>query len=246
MALPNDAGPERAIERFAGSPAGRLLIDRLLAHFSTTLTGKGNLPARGGALLVVNHGLGGIDCVVLGALLARDLGRLPFWLGERNLWRLPGLGRVLDFASAVPGEPAAAVDILRRGELVIVYPGGINDSFKLSTERHRLKWGNRNGFARVAMTAGVPIVPIAACGVDDMYTVLGHEHWLGRALLGDARYDLPLAFGRWGTLLPRRVQVTIRALPPVPTQGDPTSEADIERVRAAVFDAVQAALDAAR
>ena len=95
------------------------------------------------------------------------------------------------------------------------------------------------------MTAGVPIVPIAACGVDDMYTVLGHEHWLGRALLGDPRYDLPLAFGRWGTLVPRPVPITIRALPQVATDGNPTSEADIERVRAAVFNAVQGALSAA-
>lgn len=228
----------RAVE-FAESLAGRAIIASALSYFSARLEGGENVPRSGGALLVANHGLNGYDGLVLGALLKRDVGRLPFWLGERNLWRIPLLGRLLDFVDAVPGEPFAAAEILRSGEIVVVYPGGVNDSFKLSTERHRLKWGARSGFARVAMLAGVPIVPVAAIGVDDMYTVVGREPFLGRTLLGHARYDLPLALGRWGTLLPNPAQVTIRALPPIQAHGDPSSPADVERVRAAVFDAVQ-------
>jgi 1-acyl-sn-glycerol-3-phosphate acyltransferase len=242
----NDDDPvPRPVARFAASAAGRALIDGVLGYFSATLEGVENIPARGGALLVVNHGLNGFDTVVLGALLQRDRKRLPYWLGEHNLWRLPGLGRLLDFVDAVPGERGAAVRILQSGVLVVVYPGGVHDSFKLSSERHRLQWGKRAGFARVAMAAGVPIVPLAACGVDDMYTVVARERWLGRTVLGDRRYDWPIAFGRWGTPVPRPARVTIRALPPVETRGDPASEADVERVRAAVFDAVQGALSAA-
>jgi len=237
--------PVRPIHRFAESTAGRALMDAVLGYFSASLVGAENIPKEGGALLVANHGMNGWDGVVLGALLRRELGRLPFWLGERNLWRLPGMGRLLDFIDAVPGEAGNATRILKRGELVVVYPGGIQDSFKLSTERHRVKWGKRSGFARVAMTAGVPIVPIAAVGVDDMYTVVGREPWLGRKVLGDAKYDLPIAFGRWGTPVPRRVPVTIRALPAIATAGDPGSPDDVERVRAGVFEAVQKALDEA-
>lgn len=236
--------PARRAERFAASPVGRAVIDGVLSYFSATLEGRENLPREGGALLVANHGLNGFDGVVLGGLLVREAGRVPFWLGEHNLWRLPGLGRVLDFVDAVPGERDAAAAILRRGEIVVVYPGGVHDSFKLSSERHKLKWGARAGFARVAMAARVPIVPIAALGVDDMYRVVARERWLGRTLLGHAKYDLPIAFGRWGTLVPRPVSVTIRALPPVATEGDPDSPEDVERVRAAVFGAVQGALDA--
>lgn len=236
-------GPERAVERFAETLAGRALIDRVTAYFSASLEGLTHIPRVGGALLVANHGMNGFDGIVLGALLRREIGRLPFWLAERNLWRIPGFGRLADFIDAVPGERGSAVSILRRGELVVVYPGGIRDSFKLSTQRRRLQWGTRSGFARVAMEAGVPIVPLAAHGVDDMYTTVAREPWVGRALLGDHKYDLPISFGRWGTVVPRPVRVTIRALPPVATAGDPYSEADVERVRAAVFDAVQTELE---
>lgn len=235
--------PPRRAEQFAASPVGRAVIDGVLSYFSATLDGRENLPCEGGALLVANHGLNGFDGVVLGGLLVREAGRMPFWLGEHNLWRLPGLGRVLDFFDAVPGERGAAAAILRRGEIVVVYPGGVHDSFKLASERHRLKWGTRAGFARVAMAARVPIVPIAALGVDDMYTIVARERWLGRTLLGHPKYDLPIAFGRWGTLVPRPARVTIRALPPVATEGDPDRPEDVERVRAAVFTAIQGALD---
>jgi 1-acyl-sn-glycerol-3-phosphate acyltransferase len=217
-------------------------VDGALSYFSARLEGCEHIPKGRGALLVANHGLNGWDGLVLGALLWREIGRLPFWLGERNLWRIPLVGRFLDMVDAVPGEPGAAADILRRGELVVVYPGGVHDSFKLWTDRHRLKWGLRAGFARVAMMAGVPIIPVAALGVDDMYTIIAREPWLGRKFGGDARYDLPIALGRWGTLVPRPVQVTVRALPPISAEGDPASADDVERVRSAVFDAVQGAL----
>lgn len=233
------SAPARAIERFITGAAGRALVDGVIAYFSASLEGSENIPRTGGALLVANHGMNGHDGVLLGALLHRDVGRLPFWLGEHNLWRIPGFGRLASFIDAIPGERMAAAEILRRGEIVVVYPGGIDDSFKLWTERHRLQWGTRAGFARVAMTAGVPIVPIAAHGVDDMFTTVAREPWLGRRLLGHAKYDLPISFGRWGTPIPRPARVTIRALSPVDTAGDPSSATDVERVRAAVFDAVQ-------
>ncbi len=38
----------------------------------------------------------------------------------------------------------------------------------------------------------VPIVPLAAFGVDEMYTIFAREPWIGRRLLGDVRYDIPL------------------------------------------------------
>lgn len=234
--------PPRSIERFVRSAAGRAFIDRVIAYFSASMEGVEHVPRAGGALLVANHGLNGYDGLVLGALLHREVGRLPFWLGERNLWRIPGFGRLAELIDAVPGEERSAAEILRRGEIVVVYPGGVDDSFKLATERHTLKWGRRAGFARVAMRAGVPIVPIAACGVDDMYLTVAREPWIGRALLGHAKYDLPIALGRWGTPVPRPARVTVRALPPVDTTGDPESESDVERVRAAVFEAVQTGL----
>lgn len=220
------------------SSIGRWLAQAPIRWFHASMEHADRIPATGGALLVGNHALSGLDGFTLASLVIRERGRYVRFLGERNLWRMPGLGPLLTELGAVPGDPVRAVEMLRDGELVGVYPGGVDDSFKPASERYRLQWGSRAGFARVAMRAGVPIVPVAGLGIDEMYTIVGKERWLGRRLLGSPRYDLPIAFGYYGTPLPRRETQRFVVLEPISTTGDPDREEDVERVRSAVHDAL--------
>ena len=242
--LPHEALPWRARVRvaLAASSVGRALVEGPIRYFHATLENKERIPQHGGALLVGNHAMMGIDGVVLGALVHRELGRQVRFLGEKNLWKIPVVRDVLTALGAVPGEPARAVAMLTNGELVGVYPGGIDDSWKPASERHRLQWRSRAGFARVAMRAGVPIVPIAGVGIDDMYTVVGRERWLGRRIFVSPRYDFPLVYGRFGSLIPRRAPQKFVALEPIDTRGDVNDDADVERIRKATFDALEVAL----
>jgi 1-acyl-sn-glycerol-3-phosphate acyltransferase len=232
-----------SFERFPESLFGRHFIDGVLRYFDAELVGVDHVPQHGGALVVANHGIFGFDAFILGALLWRHKHRLATWLADRNLWKTPGLAQTLDWVNAVPGTPDDAVASLRKGEIVIVYPGGIFDSYKNVRDRHKLKWRGRAGFARVAMNAKAPIVPIAACGVDDMYRVIGRDPLLGRILFGDRRYNLPIALGRYGTLVPRPAKVTLHALAPIFPEGDANHPADVEAVRRHVHDSIQAKLD---
>jgi 1-acyl-sn-glycerol-3-phosphate acyltransferase len=230
--------PQRVL-RLARTPWGRFLAELPARYFSATLEGAEHIPRSGGALLVGNHAMLGLDAFVLHAVVLRDVGRYVRFLGEKNLWRIPGLGPLLDRVGSVAGEPEAAVAMLEAGDLVGVYPGGVDDSFKTAAERYQLQWGARNGFAKVAIRANVPIVPVAGLGIDEMYDVLAREPWLGRRLFGGARYDLPVALGAFGTPVPHRVPIRFVALPPVRT-----ADGDVERVRAATHDALDAALRA--
>jgi hypothetical protein len=92
----------------------------------------------------------------------------------------------------------------------------------------------------------VPILPVAAHGIDEMYTVVARERWLGRAVMGSSRYDLPLVFGAYGTLVPRRVPQRYVVGAPIDTAGDPDRAEDVERVRAATFEALDGMLRALR
>jgi 1-acyl-sn-glycerol-3-phosphate acyltransferase len=234
------------ISELAQTSFGRALADAPIRYFHARLLDSDRIPASGPALLVGNHALLGLDGFVLAALILRKLHRVPRFLGERNLWRIPGLGRFLTTMGAIPGSPDTAIELLQAGELVIVYPGGVDDSFKASSKRYELQWGSRAGFARVAMRARAPIVPVAALGIDDMYEVVGHESWLGRRLFGATRYDLPIALGAFGTPIPRRAPQTYCVLSPIDTTGDAENTADVERVRAATFAALDAKLAEAR
>lgn len=231
--------PSLSLRSFLRTPPGKTVLSAVIHYFQATLQGAENIPKAGGAFIVGNHALFALDTAVLGALIVRDVGRNPRFLADRMLWRIPGFRHFITAIGALPGEPHAAEKLLRRGELVVVYPGGVDDSLKLSSERYQLKWKQRAGFARVAMSARVPIVPVVGLGIDEMYAVLGHERWIGRRLFGGERYDLPIAFGAFGTLVPRPVQQTYRALPPIDTTGDPACPADVERVRKATWDALE-------
>ncbi len=225
------------------SPA---VVDLPIRYFSACLENVERIPRSGGALLVGNHAMYGLDGIVLGALVLRETGRPVRFLAERNLFRIPVLREVLRASGVVPGARDTAVKLLAAGNVVGVYPGGIDDSWKLDSQRYQLQWGDRSGFAHVAMEAGVPIVPIAGFGIDEMYDVIAREPFIGRRLLGSSRYDIPLALGRFGTPIPRRVPQRYVALPPIDTAGDPLVAGDRERVRLATFAALDEALASAR
>jgi 1-acyl-sn-glycerol-3-phosphate acyltransferase len=235
------------VKAFGQTALGRKLRDLPIEYFHAEMEGAQHIPREGGALLVGNHSMMGLDGFVLGALVPRETGRYVRFLGERNLWRIPLVGRALYAVGALPGEPNAATELLSSGELVAVYPGGIDDSWKLTTtDRYRLQWGTRSGFARVAMRARVPIVPVAALGIDEMYDVVAREPIIGRTLLGSPRYDLPIALGAFGTPIPRRVPQRYLVQEPIDTSGDPDDDVAVERVRAATFDAIDRVLATAR
>lgn len=234
--------PSAALRSFLATPQGGVLLRAIAGYFHATLTGHEHIPRQGPALIVSNHALFALDSIVLGALLVEQVGRFPRFLADRALWGIPGLRNVIRAIGGLPGNPHSAEALLKHGELVVVYPGGVDDSLKAQWQHHRLMWKKRAGFARVAMNARVPIIPIVGLGIDDMYTVLWREHYLGRRLFGSERYDLPIAVGALGTLLPRPAHQHYEVLPPIDTSGDPNSEADIEKVRAATYNALETRL----
>jgi len=219
--------------------AERLVARSIENRFLATLHGAEHLPRSGGALLVGNHAYLGVDAWVLRSLLVSKCNLIPRFLGDQNLWRIPLVNRFLTSVGAVPGKPDAAVELLEAGEIVIVYPGGVDDSFKLSNQAYTLQWGNRAGFARVAMRAKVPIIPVPATGVDELYQIDKRESRLGRAFTGSSRYDIPLPTSP----LPRRIPLDYYVLEPVDTSGDPTDETAVERVRQATMNAMRSVLD---
>jgi 1-acyl-sn-glycerol-3-phosphate acyltransferase len=219
--------------------AVRMIARKLEKQFRAKLHGAEHLPRSGGALLVGNHAYLGMDSWVLSAVLISQCQILPRFLGDRNLWRIPVIRELLNTFGAIAGKPDDAVSLLEAGEIVAVYPGGVDDSFKLSSEAYRLQWQHRAGFARVAMRARVPIIPVAATGVDELYQIDHRETFLGRSIGGSSRYDIPIP----KSLSPRRVPLDYYLLEPIDTHGDPANEMDVERVRQATESALRSILD---
>lgn len=134
---------------------------RLRAH------GRGNLPATGGYVLACNH-VSSLDPWPLG---------LPLWprrwlrfMAKSELYWWP-LSLVLNGAGAFKirrglGDREAietAIELAREGHVVAMFPEGTRRAKGL-VKKHEAR--PRSGAARIALEAGVPLVPAAVAGTD--------------------------------------------------------------------------------
>ena len=142
-----------------------------------TVTGDENIPATGGAVLAVNH-TGYMDFTYAG-LPVRTPKRYIRFMAKHDVFENKISGPIMRALKHIPVDRTAgadsyqaAVDYLRRGELVGVYPEAtISRSFEIK----QLK----SGAARMALEADVPIIPIVIWGAQRVWTK-GYPKRLGR------------------------------------------------------------------
>jgi 1-acyl-sn-glycerol-3-phosphate acyltransferase len=176
------------------------------------------IPAKGGALLVSNHGRLDFDCFILATLILKSRSRVVRLLGDHLWFKMPGVRSVWTAAGAVDGTRENAIALLEAGELVLAYPGGVREIMMSKFGRETLAWEGRLGFAAVAVATGVPVIPVAGIGVNNGHVFISSGRRLGRLLfqrllrLGPAYADyrdpltiglipLPLPFS-WAVHLP--------------------------------------------
>jgi len=135
--------------------------------------GLENVPDDGPMLFVGNHTIfGAQDVPVMMLDLYREKGLKVRALGDHNHFRVPVWGDLLSRVGAVDGTRATCRALMRRGEPILVFPGGAREVNKRAGEDYKLIWKKRYGFVRLAIEHGYPIVPFAALGGDDNYQVL--------------------------------------------------------------------------
>lgn len=159
-------------------------------YFKTEIIGAEHIPTNGGTLLIGNHALAGVDSLALLPELVRRTGRVPRGLALESLFDVPILKKFLYECGMVAGSRESACELLDRGELCIAYPGGSRDSLKGRSQKYKLMWGERRGFAHVAIRSGASVVPIAAIGPDDAFPLQSRRGHLAADWLGG--YKIPL------------------------------------------------------
>ncbi len=143
----------------------RILPPIVTRYFHMKTEGLENVPASSGAILAANH-LSFIDSVFLPLLVDRPvyfLAKADYFENPRTRWFFAGVGTIPTYRQG--GEKsrrslASGIDVLERGDLLGVYPEGTR------SPDGRLYRG-KTGPVRMALEAGVPIVPCAIFGSRD-------------------------------------------------------------------------------
>ncbi len=136
---------------------------------SLKVEGVEHLPKQGGVVLACNHP-GGLDSFVLGLCSPRQV----FYMAKRELFNIhPFLTYLLHRIGAFPinrgardaGAIEHSVKLLKQGRVLGMFPEGTRNRGK------PLRKG-KTGAVRIAMDAGVPVIPVAILGVPHLHRYL--------------------------------------------------------------------------
>ncbi|MCK0516459.1 1-acyl-sn-glycerol-3-phosphate acyltransferase [Williamsia sp. DF01-3] len=216
---------------------------------------------KGPVLFVANHGFGGVFDLNLLAFAAayQQVGdrRRVSVLTHAIAWKL-GVGRLVNMFDGIPADHDTALRALDSGDHVLVFPGGDIDGFKSWQDRNKIMFDGRTGFARLAIDAGVPIVPVVTAGAGESLFVLSSGRGAARRLGLDRVLRLktfPVSFSApWGfnvglvgllPYLPLPTKITTTVLPAMQAEEGETAE-DFGRRVHAVMDRKLSAMTAKR
>jgi 1-acyl-sn-glycerol-3-phosphate acyltransferase len=190
--------------------------------FTWRFEGLEHIPPTGAAIVACNH-LSYLD--PLGnAYAVLKAGRRPRFLAKDELFTIPVVGSALRGAHQIPvnrrsGQQASlteGVEALRQGELLVIYPEGT-----VTTRPDWMPMPARTGVVRLALDAGVPIVPMASWGSQEVWQKSGRGS---------------LKFGR---------PVWVKAGPPIDLRGREDARDDRDALRALTADVMGAIEDLA-
>jgi len=205
----------------------------------------------GAALLVGYHGRPiAYDLCMLTVTLHERLGYLPHGVIHGYFGHQPVLRWAVENLGFVTGDGEAIERAVARGEHVLVQPGGTREGCRSFRHRYEVAWGDRTGYLRLSLRHRLPIVPIAAAGIDDGYLGLNDGYALGRKLGVPHRVPVWLGvgpLGPWPLSPPFPVKITQFVGEPIdPFADGPIDAADpaaLARLHARVKGAVQALCD---
>ncbi|KAG6940534.1 transmembrane protein 68-like [Chelydra serpentina] len=189
------------------------------------LHGMEKIP-EGPGLIVYYHGAAPVDyCWFINTLYIQT-GRLCYSVVDRLFAKLPGLQLFLNLLPAAHSGRDESVEILKKGNLLGVAPGGGREGY-FSDENYNLLWGNRKGFAQVAIDAKVPIIPLFTQNIQEGYRTLG-KIGIFRWLYESSRLPLVPVYG----MFPVKLRTYVGD--PIPYDPNITATELVEKTKIAI------------
>lgn len=147
-------------------------------YWRLSVTGSPNLPSTGSAILIGPHrGFMPYDAVMMAYWLASEHNRIPRYLVHHCLLRYPILGQYIRRMGGLPACQENALSVLREGELLAVFPEGIQGTFRYLRQSYTLGSFGRGDFIRWALMTQSPILSYVCAGPAESYPIFYKINW---------------------------------------------------------------------
>lgn len=189
----------------------------LVTWFRWNIEGHEHIPKSGPAIVAFNHiayldPFAAANVVDVAGRRIRFLAKGELFDDKRIAWILKGC-RQIEVRRGTRDAPMAldnAVEALRRGELVAVFPEGT-----ITTDPDLNPMAAKSGTARMALESGAPVLPSALWGTQNVWPKGYAKHW-------------------W----PPKQDVLVRIGEPYRAEGDPNNMEDVRRVGAEIMERI--------
>ena len=166
-----------------------------------------NIPASGGGILLMNHGAVPIDGMLLLVKFLKERGRVIRPLISPNMGNHVFLREAMLLWGGVDANAKNALALLRRGELLLIYPGGPREGLKDDRDKYKIMWEGQSGFIKLALLTGAPIIPIASIGLDENFHLISNGTFINRILFGPDAFLLPIVGPK--RIIPKKVTLYV-------------------------------------
>ncbi|XP_065199999.1 DGAT1/2-independent enzyme synthesizing storage lipids [Planococcus citri] len=143
------------------------------------IEGLDKIPDDTPALFIYYHGAIPVDLYYFLARVFLLKNRLIHTVADRFLFRIPGFSIISEALNVIPGTVQTCSSILKDNNLLAISPGGVYEA-QFGDCYYQLMWKKRLGFAKVAIDAKVPIIPIFTENVREAFRsiTIGRKYWL--------------------------------------------------------------------
>lgn len=156
--------------------------------------GLENIPKTGPALLIFFHGAIPADGYFLHSKVFMSTGRQAHFVVDNFLFKFPWYKFYSECMQTFPGTVDSCVDILKEGNLLMIAPGGTYEG-QFGDKNYKMLWRNRMGFAKVALQAGVNIIPFFSTNIQEAYRPVGWFESFWEKIYLKTRLPLAPLFG---------------------------------------------------
>jgi 1-acyl-sn-glycerol-3-phosphate acyltransferase len=198
----------------------------LKSYFRYEVKGLENVPRRGKAMIVSNHGILPLDGWFLYYEILRATGRWPRGMTDWRIFKFPFMRQFFMDMGVVVGSHENGDRLLQNEEMIFIMPGGSKEAWKSSKFRYRLIWKGRNGFIRLALRNRCPIIPSANVGTDETYHVFFDGYTTAYKFFRSRKAVFPISLPVGLGVLPLPVKMTQYVGEPIHLPYPPEAEND--------------------
>ncbi|XP_049789246.1 transmembrane protein 68 isoform X2 [Schistocerca nitens] len=164
-----------------------------------------------------------------------------FWDGARKTiaalwdahgWLWHGWTIVSEVLGVIPGTVHTCANILKENNLLAISPGGVYEA-QFGDSYYRLMWKKRLGFAKVALEAKVPVIPMFTQNLREAFRSIGLGGRLWLRLYNITRFPLVPIYGGFPVKLKTHIGK------PIPYDGSLTPEQLQAKIASALEDLIR-------